>query len=77
MVNVFNQSKEINMSPQVKIRSVTRNLVDVFHGVEGWNTWTRVQVERKKDEIILHPKKGVHLPQPVAQEVMQHVSNLK
>jgi hypothetical protein len=61
------------MTPQVKIKPSTRNILDVFHGEEGWETWTRVQVERKNGEIILHPKKGVHLPQPVAQEVMAYV----
>lgn len=63
-------------TPQIVMRSVTRNLIDVFHGIEGWTTWTRVQIERKRQEIILHPKKGAHLPQPVAQEVMNYVSSL-
>jgi len=68
-------SKEAS-TPQVKIIPINRNLLDVFHGSEGWATWTRVRVERKSREVILHPQKGVHLPQPIAHEVMNHVSSL-
>ena len=64
------------MSPRLKIK-VAGNFVDVFHGEQSWSTWTRLRIERKRGEPILHPHRGAHLSQTDAQEVMQHVLNLK
>jgi hypothetical protein len=69
-------SLEIMMSQRIKINKITNNLIDVFHGEQGWETWTRLQVRRKAGEIILHPTKGAHLSQQDAKEVTQYVSNL-
>lgn len=65
------------MGNRLIIKPVSRNLLDIFHGEQDWDQWTRIRVERRKDDIILHPQKGAHLSQPDAQEVMGYVSRNK
>lgn len=62
----------------IVIRSVTKSILDIFHGVEGWEHWTRVQIERGRDgDIIVHPKKGVPFSKQAAKEVFDYVHSSK
>ena len=61
------------MSPRIKIKRHNKFL-DVFHGEQGWETWTRLRIEKKGTQTILHPIKGAHLSQKDANEVMKSCS---
>jgi hypothetical protein len=58
------------MLSKVKCKFINPKTVDVFHGEEGWETWTRCRVSKKDNQFVLHPIKGVHMSQETATEVM-------
>lgn len=64
----------MSKTSNIVIRSVTKSILDIFHGTEGWEQWTRVKIEHGRGgDIIVHPKKGVPFSKQAAQEVFNYV----
>jgi len=53
-----------------KLIRITKNLADVFYGVEGWEPWSRVEKRHGKYAVI---GGNPHLPAAIWQKVKENM----